>query len=141
MLDLYLKWENLLDIFRQFTVVYRNTGILYHPIHIILLLPMSVSVPDLPIGSIGWSLGPPAKVYNIFNTVIGLSHLHVCCHSVPCLLSNPSVIFLIQLNSSSEYCRILNAPHHLRLYWNWLNTLPSSSSREGVELGGAPQVE
>jgi hypothetical protein len=44
------------------------------------------SVPDLPIGSIARSQGPstfrgaPAKVYNIFNTVIGLSHS--CCHNV-----------------------------------------------------------
>ena len=38
-------------------------------------------------------------------------------------------------------CRILNTPYHLRLYWNWLNTLTSSSSREGGELGGVSQVE
>jgi hypothetical protein len=31
-------------------------------------------------------------VYNIFNTVIGLSHW--CCHTVLYFLSNPSVIFL-----------------------------------------------
>ena len=92
----------------------------------ILLIP----VPDLPIGSIGWSLGPikcrgpPAKVYNIFNTVIGLSYL--CCH-------NSSVIVLTQLHSISEYYRILNASHHLRIYWNWLSTLPPSSSHEGGE--------
>ena len=79
--------------------------------------------------------GAPAMVYRIFNTVIGLSHL--CCHSVLYFLSNPSVIFFTQLHSISEYCRILNTPHHLCLYWNWLNTLPSSSSREGGELGGA----
>ena len=41
--------------------------------------------------------GPPAKVYNIFNTVIGLSHL--CCHSVLYFLNNPTVIFLTQLHS------------------------------------------
>jgi hypothetical protein len=50
--------------------------------------------------------GPPAKVYNIFNTVIGLSHL--CCHKY--FLNNPSVIFLTQFHSISEYCRILNTP-------------------------------
>ena len=83
--------------------------------------------------------GPPTKVYNIVNTVIGLSHL--CCHSIMYFLNNPSVIFLTQLHSISEYCRILNIPHHLHLYWNWLNTLPSSSIREGVELGGASHVE
>ena len=80
-------------------------------------------MPDLPIGSTDWSLGPPAKVYivyYIFNTVIGLSHL--CCHDVMYFLNNPSVIFLTQLHSISEYCRILNTPHHLRLYSNWLNT-------------------
>ena len=36
--------------------------------------------------------GPPVKVYNIFNTVIGLSHL--CCHNVLYFLNNPSGIFL-----------------------------------------------
>ena len=52
------------------------------------------SVPDLPIGSIACSQGPskfrgpPAKVYNIFNTVIELSHL--CCHNVLYFLNNPS---------------------------------------------------
>ena len=35
--------------------------------------------------------GPPAKVYDIFNTVIGLSQL--CCHNVLFFLNNPSVIF------------------------------------------------
>ena len=69
--------------------------------------------------------GPPAKVYNIFNTVTELSHW--CCHSVMYFLNNPSVIFLTQLHSISEYC----TPHHLCLYWNWLNTLPCSSCREG----------
>jgi hypothetical protein len=37
--------------------------------------------------------------------------------------SNPSVSFLTQLHSISEYCRIVNTPHHLHLYWNWLSTL------------------
>ena len=82
---------------------------------------------------------PPAKVYNIFNTVIGL--FHSCCHKVVYFLNNPSVIFLTQLHSISENCRILDTHHHLRLYSNWLNTLPSSSSREGGELGVASQVE
>ena len=36
--------------------------------------------------------GPPAKLHNFFNTVIGLSHL--CYHSVLYFLNNPSVIFL-----------------------------------------------
>jgi hypothetical protein len=58
--------------------------------------------------------GPPVKVYNIINTVIGLSHL--CCHNVLYFLINPSEIFLTQLHSILEYCRILNTPHHLRLY-------------------------
>jgi hypothetical protein len=50
--------------------------------------------------------GRPVKVYTIFNSVIGLSH--VCCHSVLYFLNNPSVVFLAQLDSISEYCRILN---------------------------------
>ena len=83
--------------------------------------------------------GPPAKVYFLFNVFIGLSHL--CCHNVLYLLSNPSVIFLTQLDSISEYCRIWNIPHHLRLYSNWLNTLPSFSSRESGELGGVSHVQ
>jgi hypothetical protein len=44
--------------------------------------------------------GPPAKVHDNFNTVIGLSHL--CCHSVLYFQNNPSVIFLTQLHSISE---------------------------------------
>jgi hypothetical protein len=83
--------------------------------------------------------GPSAKVYIIFITVIGLSHL--CCHSVLYFLNNPSVIFLTQLHSISEYCRILSTPHHLCFYWKWLSTLPSSSSHEGGELGVASQVD
>ena len=35
---------------------------------------------------------PPAKVFIISNTVIGLSHL--CCHNVLYFLNNTSVIFL-----------------------------------------------
>jgi hypothetical protein len=42
--------------------------------------------------------GPPTNVYNIFNTVIGLSH--VCCHNVLYFLNNPSVI-------SPTHCRPL----------------------------------
>ena len=83
--------------------------------------------------------GLPAKVHNIFNTVIGLSHL--CCHNVLYFLNNPSIIFLIQLHSIPEYCRIWKILHHLHLYSNRLNTLPSSSSREGGELGEASQVD
>ena len=33
---------------------------------------------------------------------------HLCCYNVLYCLNNPSVIFLTQLNSISEYCRILN---------------------------------
>jgi hypothetical protein len=58
--------------------------------------------------------GPLVKVYNIFNTVIVLSHLS--CHSALYFLNNSSVIFLTQLHSVSEYCRILNTPSHLCLY-------------------------
>ena len=59
----------------------------------------------------------------IFNTVIELSHL--CCHKVLYFLSNPSVIVLAHFISALPS----------------LNTLPSASSREGGELGGASQVE
>ena len=58
--------------------------------------------------------GLPTQVYNIFNIVIGLSYL--CCHNVLYFLNNPSVIFLTQLHSISEYCRILSTPHHRCLY-------------------------
>ena len=77
--------------------------------------------------------GPPIKVYNIFNTVIGLSHL--CCYNILYFLNNPSVIFIKHWHSISEHCRILNTSHHLRLYCNWLSTLPSFSSREGGGIG------
>ena len=80
-------------------------------------------VPDLPIGSTGCMKPraskfrePPAKVYNLFNTLIGLSHL--CCHTVLYFPNNPSVIFLTHLHSISEYCRILNTPRYPRLYSN-----------------------
>ena len=75
----------------------------------------------------------------IFFTLLLDSHL--CCPNVLYFLSNPSVIFLTQLHSISEYCRILNISCHIRLDWKWLNTLPSSSSREGEELGEASQME
>ena len=83
--------------------------------------------------------GLPTKVYTICNTIIGRSH--VCCHNVLYFLINPSTMFFIELHFISEYCRILNTPHHLCIYSNLLSTLPSSSSREGGELGGASQVE
>ena len=77
--------------------------------------------------------GPPTNVYNTFGTVIGLSYL--CCHNILYSLSNHSVIFLAQLHSISEHCRILSTPHHPRLYSIWLNTIPSSSIREVGGLG------
>jgi hypothetical protein len=83
--------------------------------------------------------GPPDNAYIIFDTVIGLSHL--CCHSVLYFLSNPSVIFLAELHTISEYCRILITSHHLHFYWNWLNTIPFSAGREDEEFGGASQVQ
>jgi hypothetical protein len=45
--------------------------------------------------------GPPAKVYNIFNTVIGLSHL--CCQKVLYFLNNPSD----ELIRTRHYCYLL----------------------------------
>jgi len=77
-------------------------------------------------------------MYHIFNTVIGLSHLCTVLSKQP--FSNfPYTVALHfrilhsfkQPSSSSS-----SSP-----YWNWLNTLPSSSSREGVELGGTSQVD
>jgi hypothetical protein len=53
--------------------------------------------------------GPLVKVYNIFNTVIVLSHLS--CHSALYFLNNYSVVVLTQLHSISEYCSILNTPN------------------------------
>ena len=98
------------------------------------------AVSDLHVGLIGWSMDP--------QNLRGLRPR--CIIFLPCywtftlmlsqrtvLSKNPSAIFLTHLHSISEYCRILNIPHHLCLYWHWLNTLPSSSSREGWELGGA----
>jgi len=107
-------------------------------------------VADLLIGLTGWSLGPqnlgglrPGCI-TIFDTIIALSYL--CCHntlfcySALYSLNNPLLIFLAQLYSISEYCRISNTPHHHRLYSNWLNTLPSSSRREGGRIGGASEI-
>ena len=53
--------------------------------------------------------GTPAKVYNIFNTVIGLSRAHLCCHNVLYFLNNSYSIAL-----------------HFRLLQNFKH--PSSSS-------------
>jgi hypothetical protein len=73
-------------------------------------------VPNFPISSTGWSLGPQnlgglwQRCNNFFYTFIGLSH--VCCHNVMYFLNNPSVIFLTQLQSISEYSKhplIINA--------------------------------
>ena len=75
--------------------------------------------------------GSPAKVYNTFDTVIGLSYL--CCHNPLYSLNNPSAICLAQLHYISEYCRNANTPHHPHLY---SNNIPSFSSREGGVLGG-----
>ena len=100
------------------------------------------TVPNLHIGSTGWRLGPQnwaGQGVLYFNTVIGLSHL--CFPNLLYFLNNSSVVFLTQLHSISEYWRILDTPHHLRLYWNWWNTLPSSSSREVGELGETSLVE
>jgi hypothetical protein len=60
--------------------------------------------------------GPPAKVYNISYTVILDFHTYAAMNNVLYFLNNPSVTFLTQLHSISEYCRILNTPHHLPLY-------------------------
>ena len=84
-------------------------------------------------------LGPPANAYYVFNIVIRLSHL--CCHNELYFLNNPSVIFLAELHTISEYCRILITSHHLHFYWNWLNTISSSFGREDEEFGGASQVK
>jgi hypothetical protein len=46
--------------------------------------------------------------YHLFNNIIGLSHS--CCHNVLFFLSNPSVAFLTQLHSISEYCRDFKYP-------------------------------
>ena len=78
--------------------------------------------------------GPPTKVYNVFNTVIGLSHL--CCHSVLYFLIKPSVIFLTQLHSISEYCRILNTPHHLCLYSKRPDTITKMNDNINSALTG-----
>ena len=119
-------WRHILRAGRVSHSPAQPTEVQYTRVSLSVMSEMGLdAVPDFPIGSIGWSLGPQslgAKVYNISNTLIGLSHL--CCHNVLYFQNNPSVIFLTQLHSISEYCRILNTPHHLRLYWNWLNTLP-----------------
>jgi hypothetical protein len=102
-------------------------------------------VPDLPIGSIGWSLGPQSlgglrPRWRIFLTLLLDFNTYLCCHNVLYFRSNPSVIFLTQLHSISEYCRIINTPIIFAFIEIWLNTLPSSSSREGGESRGVSQV-
>ena len=89
--------------------------------------PPLYAVPDLPIGSIGRSIWPqnlgdlrPRCI--LFLTLLLDFHTYAVISYCTFYLNNPSVIFLTQLVSISEYCRILNTPHHLPLYWNWLNT-------------------
>ena len=95
-------------------------------------------VPDLSIGSIGWSLGPQNFGSLRPRCIICLTLLMDFTLNVLYFLNNPSVIFLTQLNSISEYYRIVYTPHHLYLYWNWLI---SSSNRDCGKLGGASQMD
>ena len=82
---------------------------------------------------------PKFRGHIFFDTIIGLSHLS--CHSVLYFLSNPSLIFLAEMHTISEYCRILITSDHLHFHWNWLSTIPFSSCREDEEFGGASQVQ
>ena len=125
----WIRVEDDIDLYSQF---YTNDTDFTEYIRKCLWTWRAVS--GLPISLTGWRLGPQnlgglRQRCIIFLTLIGLSHL--CCHNVLYFLSNPSVIVLTQLHSISEYCRILNTPHHPRLYANRSHTLPSSSSREG----------
>jgi hypothetical protein len=96
------------------------------------------SVPDLPIGSIGWSLGPhnlgglrPWCI--IFLTLLLDFHTYAVLSKQP--FSNFPYTVALHFGIS-EYFRILSTPHHPCLYWNLLRTLPTSFSRVGGELGG-----
>ena len=60
---------------------------------------------------------PPTKVYNIFNTVIGLSH--VCCHNVLYILNNPSVIFLAHFISALHFRIVQNFKHTSICLQSW----------------------
>jgi len=79
--------------------------------------------------------GPPAKVYHLLTLLLDY-HTYAVIYIVLKFLNNPSVMFLTQLHSISEYCRILSTSHELCLYWNWLSTLKASSSPEGGRIGG-----
>jgi hypothetical protein len=112
------KNKNILTLVLSEKKFLKETNNHNHPPHPCKLNGRSLrSVPDLPIGS---SLGPqnlgglrPRCI--LFLTLL-LDFSHLCCHNVLYFLNNPSVIFLTQLHSISEYCRILNTPPHLRLY-------------------------
>jgi hypothetical protein len=101
--------------------------------------PPLYAVPDLPIGSIGRSIWPqnlgdlrPRCI--LFLTLLLDFHTYAVISYCTFYLNNPSVIFLTQLVSISEYCRILNTPHHLPLYWNWLKK-SNNSVKNNIHLG------
>lgn len=52
--------------------------------------------------------GPPTKVYNTFDTVVGPSYTYICCHSAQCSLLSPSVNIIAQF---PLYFRIMQ--------WGW----------------------
>ena len=75
----------------------------------------------MPISSAGFTYrasklrGPPAKVCNIFYSVIGFSY--ICCHNTLHSVNNPLLLFSAQLHLISEYYRIiLSTIHHPTLF-------------------------
>jgi hypothetical protein len=95
---------------------------------------MLYTVPDLPIGSIG-----PQNLRGLRPTLLLDFHTYVVI-MYTVLSKQPFSNFPYTVALNFRICQN-STPHHLCLYWNWLNTLPSSCSREGGELGGASQVE
>ena len=81
--------------------------------------------------------GPPAKVYNIFNTVIGLSNL--CCHNV--LSKQPFSNFPYTVVLHFRILQNFKHPWSSLPLLKLIKTLPSSSIREGGELGVASKVD
>ena len=83
--------------------------------------------------------GAPTKVYNIFNTVIGLSHL--CCHNVLYFLKQPFSNFPYTVAVHFRILQNCKYPSSSSPLLKLISTLPSSSSHEGGELEGTSQVE
>ena len=102
------------------------------------------SVSDLPIGSTGSRLGPQnlgglRPRFIIFLSLLLDFHNYLSLCTV--LSKQPFINFPYTVALHLRILRNFKQPSSSSPYWNWLSTLPSSSSREGGKLGVASQTE